>query len=90
MRTILLCCALTAALLPGCKKTDSCADLVQKVCAGGSLPCDKVTTWLDGEMTGPNHQKLSASEKSQACSAILGDKDALNGYIAGAKSALSK
>ena len=89
MRTMLLCLSLTALLLPACKKGgDSCGQLVQKICADGGPPCDKVTKWLDGEMTGPNHEKLDDTQKAQACSAILGDKDALGGYVAGAKSAI--
>lgn len=90
MRTMLLCSALSLLLATGCKKSDSCAELTKKVCTDGALPCDKVATWLDGEMTGPDHEKLGAGERSGACSAILGDKDALAGYTKEAQSKITK
>jgi hypothetical protein len=87
---MLLCSALSLLLMAGCKGGDSCAELVKKVCADGALPCDKVATWLDGEMTGPDQEKLSAEQKSGACKAILDDKEALAGYTKEAQSKVTK
>ena len=77
MKYLLISIALAACGSGG----SNCDKLASKLCEGkDAATCAKVKTWLDGELTGPNHEKLSASEASEGCKMILDDKDALAAY----------
>ncbi len=90
MTKMLLGLALATTTLSACNKDgDACATLTKKICGDGALSCDKVKPWLDSQMTGPNGEALSSSDKGQACNMILKDKDALVGFTEAAKAALS-
>jgi hypothetical protein len=71
-----------AVAMTGCgSKGGSCDQLAKQLCAGkDDATCQKVKTWLDSEMTGPNKEKLSASEAEAGCKMIADDKDALEAY----------
>ncbi|MGE5181881.1 MAG: hypothetical protein ACM31C_07455 [Acidobacteriota bacterium] len=73
---------IACSLLAGCGGGGSnCDKLAKKLCEGkDAATCAKVKTWLDGELTGPDHKKLSESEASEGCKMILDDKDALAAY----------
>ncbi len=89
MTKMLLGLALATTTLSACNKDDdACATLTKKICGDGSLSCDKVKPWLDSQMTGPNGEALSSSDKGQACTMILKEKDALVGFTEAAKAAL--
>ena len=91
MKTLSLVLALASfTTLTACGKDDPCAKLAKSICGDGKAPCDKVPAWIDSQMTGPNDEKLSDSDKGQACAMILGDKDALAGYGEAAKTELAK
>ena len=86
MRTIsILVLSLSLTGLAACGKDDSCADLAGKVASASKASDGAVKSWLDKELTGPNDEKLSGDDRAQACKMILGEKDALAGYIEKAK-----
>ena len=63
------------------KSASSCDTLAKKLCEGkDDATCQKTKAWLDSELTGPNGEKLSASEAAEGCKMILDDKDALEAY----------
>ena len=81
----ILVLSLSLSGLAACGKGDSCADLAGKVASATKAPDGAVKSWLDKELTGPNDEKLSGDERGQACKMILGEKDALAGYVEKAK-----
>lgn len=90
MRKIaILVLSLSLTGLVACGKDDSCADLAGKITSATKASDGAVKAWMDKELTGPDDQKLSGDDRSQACEMILGEKDALAGYIEKAKSDLA-
>jgi hypothetical protein len=86
MRTIsILVFSLSLTGLAACGNDDSCAELAGKVASASKASDGAVKSWLDKELTGPNDEKLSGDDRGQACKMILGEKDALAGYIEKAK-----
>ena len=86
MRKIsILVLSLSLTGLAACSKGDPCADLAGKVASASKASDGAVKSWLDKELTGPNDEKLSGDERGQACKMILGEKDALAGYVEKAK-----
>ena len=76
-----LALAVSVAACGGGGGGNACDQLAKKLCEGkDDATCKKTKAWLDSEMTGPNDEKLSASESSTACKMILDDKDALQAY----------
>ena len=70
------------------KDSDACSMLADTICADGSVACERVTPWLESQLTGPDNKPLSPDDRVMGCSMILGDKDALVGFREAAKSAL--
>ena len=59
----------------------ACEDLNKKICEGkDDAYCKKTREWLDKEMTGPDGEKMSSTEKNLACQLIGGDKDVIDAY----------
>ena len=77
----ILVLALSLSGLAACGKDDSCADLAGKITSATKASDSAVKGWLDKELTGPDDEKLSGDERGQACKMIMGEKDALTGYI---------
>jgi hypothetical protein len=67
--------------LAACGGGSSCDSLAKKLCEGqDEATCKKTREWLDSEMTGPHHEKLSSGEAAEVCKMILDDKEALGAY----------
>jgi len=81
----ILILSLSLSGLAACGKDDSCAELAGKITSASKASDGAVKSWLDKELTGPNDEKLSGDERGQACKMILGEKDALAGYVEKAK-----
>ena len=77
--------ALSLSGLAACGKDDSCADLTKKISSATKASDSAIKSWLDKELTGPDDEKLSGDERGQACKMILGEKEALAGYVEKAK-----
>src|SRR5262245_31558677 len=59
----------------------ACDDLNKKICDGKDAAyCKKTAEWLDKEMTGPNGEKMSSTEKNLACTMVGSDKDVIEAY----------
>lgn len=89
MRTLLLGAALAALLQPACKRDDACTTLTDKLCDGGAIACDRVATWLDTQLAGPDGKPLPTAQRTAACDQLLTDADALTGFREAARAALA-
>ncbi|HTM20542.1 MAG TPA: hypothetical protein VL172_08545 [Kofleriaceae bacterium] len=68
----------------------ACEDLNKKICDGKDAAyCQKSRDWLDKELTGPNGETMSSSEKDMACKLVGSDKDVIDAYRNQAAQALS-
>jgi hypothetical protein len=77
--------ALSLSGLAACGKDDACAELTGKIVSATKASESAVNAWMDKELTGPNDEKLSGDDRGQACKMIMGEKDALTGYVEKAK-----
>jgi hypothetical protein len=79
--TITLSLGITLAACGGSGGGNACEDLNKKICDGkGDAYCKQTAAWLDKEMTGPDGEKMSSSEKNMACKLIGSDKEVIDAY----------
>jgi hypothetical protein len=83
--SVLFVLALSLAGLAACGEDDACAELTSKIASATKASASAIKSWMDQELTGPDDEKLSGDERGQACKMIMGEKDALTGYVEKAK-----
>ena len=89
LKLAILVLSLSLTGLAACGKGDPCSELAGKVTSATKASDSAVKAWLDKELTGPDDGKLSGDDRAEACKMILGEKDALTGYIEKAKTDLA-
>jgi hypothetical protein len=73
--------ALSLSGLAACGKDDACAELTGKIASATKASDSAIKSWMDKELTGPDDVKLTGDDRGQACKMIMGEKDALTGYV---------
>jgi len=66
--------------VPGCSRPDPCAQLSTVLQDSSGASRLAVDGWLDQALVGPRGERLPDATRTEACSLILREKDALAGF----------